>query len=239
MTDPFGPSTPDARARRKRRLVLEVVAIVVVLGVLLAVILSRGEDDFGTNPELARELLVMEQEDVDARRAAAKFPVAVGQKLSDDHEAALDRVKDVDERNTERLKEIIDEHGWPGRTLVGEAAASSAWLIVQHTSDRKFQKRALKLMQEAGPDEVDQKDLAYLVDRDRVFDGKKQVYGTQFHCVDGEHEPFPIADEEDVDERRRKIGLHSIADERERELEVYGPCPTSPPTLSPQPTASP
>jgi hypothetical protein len=242
MSDPFQPATPsDARARRKRRLVLEVIGILAVLGVLAAVILSRGGAgaEFGSNPELARELLLMEQRDISARRALTKFPAAVGQEVSDDHLDAIKRVESVDKRHTDRLEEIIDEHGWPGRSLVGEDAASAAWLIVQHTADRKFQKRALKLMQEAGADEVDQSDLAYLIDRDRVFDERKQVYGTQFHCVDGAHQPYPIADAEDVDERRRKVGLHPLAEERKRELEVYGPCPTiSPEERSPQPTAS-
>jgi hypothetical protein len=242
MTDPFPAPAADARTRRKRRLVLEVVAILAVLAVLAVVILSRGGSggDFGSNPELARELLIMEQHDINARRALTKFPTAVGQEVSDDHLDAIKRVEAVDERNTTKLKEIIDEHGWPGRSLVGEGAASAAWLIVQHTADRKFQKRALKLMQEAGRDEVDQADLAYLIDRDRVFDEKKQIYGTQFHCVDGKHEPYPIADVETVDERREAVGLHTIAEERARELEVYGPCPTSSSaTPSPRPTASP
>jgi hypothetical protein len=243
MSDPFPAQAPgEARTRRKRRLVLEIVAIVGVLAALAAVILSRGggSGEFGTNPDVARDLLVMEQQDINARRALTKFPAAVGQELSDDHQDAIERVEAVDKRNTSRLEEIIDEHGWPGKTLVGEDAASAAWLIVQHTADRKFQKRALELMQEAGPDEVDQSDLAYLIDRDRVFDEKKQVYGTQFHCVDGEHQPYPIADAEDVDERRAKVGLHPLAEERKRELEVYGPCPTvSPEERSSQPTASP
>jgi hypothetical protein len=73
-----------------------------------------------------------------------------------------------------------------------------------------------------------------------VFDEKKQIYGTQFHCVDGEHQPYPIMDADQVDARRKRVGLHPLADERKRELEVYGPCPaSSPATPSPQPTASP
>ena len=247
MTDPFARANgssgaSDARTRRKRRLVLEIVAIVGVLAALAAVILTRGGDggEFGTNPDLARDLLLMEQRDITGRRALAKFPTAVGRKLTDDHRDAIERVAAADKANTKRLKEIIEEHGWPGRSLVGEDAAAAAWLVVQHTADRKFQKRALKLMQEAGPDEVDQKDLAYLIDRDRVFDEKKQIYGTQFHCVDGEHQPYPIKDAEQVDARRRRVGLHPLAEERKRELEVYGPCPTSnPATPTPQPTASP
>ena len=30
----------------------------------------------------------------------------------------------VDVANTDRLREIVDEHGWPGRSLVGEEGAA-------------------------------------------------------------------------------------------------------------------
>lgn len=40
--------------------------------------------------------------------------------------------EDIDKQNTARMKEIIRQHGWPGRTLVGEEAAQGAWLLVQH-----------------------------------------------------------------------------------------------------------
>jgi hypothetical protein len=55
--------------------------------------------------------------------------------------------------------------------------------------------------------------LAYLTDRIRTFEGKPQVYGTQGQTnSDGFIIPFPIEDEEHVDERRQSIGLEPIAE---------------------------
>jgi hypothetical protein len=169
----------------------------------------------------------MSQADIQARTAQidAGLP-AVGKQLSDEQLRAAEEVTRVDKRNSRRLKQIVNRYGWPGKSLVGEQGASAAWVIVQHAvHDRPFQKQALKLMSESEPGEVDDKDVAFLTDRDRVLDKRPQVYGTQFRCVDGSHEPYPIEDEADVDDRRDRVGLDSLAEERDRQIEAYGECP--------------
>src|SRR3989338_703283 len=53
----------------------------------------------------------------------------------------------VDMKNTEKLKKIINKYGWPGKSLVGEKAADAAWLIAQHADhDVKFQEKCLCLI---------------------------------------------------------------------------------------------
>ncbi len=42
------------------------------------------------------------------------------------------RMEAVHVRNAERLKEIINECGWPDEQTVGEDGAKAAWFIVQH-----------------------------------------------------------------------------------------------------------
>lgn len=37
------------------------------------------------------------------------------------------RMREVYDRRAERLSAILDAHGWPGRSLVGEVAACAAW----------------------------------------------------------------------------------------------------------------
>ncbi len=87
----------------------------------------------------------------------------------------------IDVSNTDRLREIVSEHGWPGRSLVGEEGAHHAWLIAQH-ADRQldFQRQALELLADAVQrGEAAQRDWAYLTDRVRMNEGREQVYGTQ------------------------------------------------------------
>ena len=64
-------------------------------------------------------------------------------------------------------------------------------------------------------------DFAYLTDRVLVADGKKQLYGTQFHDVKGKMEPQPIEDEASVDKRRKEMGLSTLAEYRKIIEEVY------------------
>jgi hypothetical protein len=57
----------------------------------------------------------------------------------------------------------------------------------------------------------------------RVAENAKQVYGTQFHEVDGKMLPFPIDDESNVDKRRKEVGLPSLAEYRKTIEATYKP----------------
>lgn len=128
----------------------------------------------------------------------------------------------VDSRNTARMKEIVEEIGWPTVSKVGKEAASSAWLLVQHADhDVAFQLHCLQLMQEASSSEVDRTDIAYLVDRVRVNQGQGQLYGTQFTQENNQHIPRPIEDEEDVDERRAEIGMGPLSEQIQHMYNKY------------------
>jgi hypothetical protein len=120
----------------------------------------------------------------------------------------------VDHENTAWLKKVIDERGWPGKALVGQVGAHAAWLLVQHADlDLAFQKKCLGLLTAAvKEDDASAQDLAYLVDRVRVAEKKRQVYGTQIDQVDGALKPKPIEDEEHVDERRKEVGLPPLSE---------------------------
>ncbi len=62
-------------------------------------------------------------------------------------------------------------------------------------------------------------DVAYLEDRIAVFEHRPQTYGTQFGAGGV---PQPIADPTHVDERRKAIGLGSMAEYRDEMRAVYG-----------------
>lgn len=120
------------------------------------------------------------------------------------------RMEEVHVRNAARLEAIVDEHGWPGRDLVGEAGSRAAFLVVQHAiSLPSLQRRALPLLEEvAERGDVDPVQVAYLDDRIRTHEGRGQRYGTQFDWDEnGELSPLPLEDPEGVDERRAAVGL--------------------------------
>lgn len=186
--------------------------------VLAAPCLSQdGAAKQRSDETLSKEILRMMKEVQDARKAMLETP----QKASD----LMEKATALDRRNTARMKEIVEKHGWPGHSLVGKDAAHAAWLLVQHADrDREFQKRCLKLLEAAVKEkEAAAIDLAYLTDRVRVGENKPQVYGTQFRSVDNKMEPYPIEDAANVDKRRKEVGMSSLAEYRKTLDEVYKP----------------
>lgn len=132
--------------------------------------------------------------------------------------------KELDKKNTERMKEIINEIGWPSVSKVGSEASADAWLLVQHAdNDVEFQSHCLILMQELPSGEVSPKNIAFLTDRVRVNQGQPQLYGTQFKQVDGKLIPKDIEDVERVDERRKTMGLDTLAENIKRMESKYPP----------------
>jgi Family of unknown function (DUF6624) len=121
----------------------------------------------------------------------------------------------IEVANTDRLRAIIAEHRWPGRVLVGDEGAEAAWLIAQH-ADRQldFQREALALLERAVHDgDAPASHLAYLTDRVRMNEGRPQLFGTQVADITNRvASPWPIEDEEHVDQRRANAGLESLAD---------------------------
>jgi len=157
------------------------------------------------NDQLHDELLARMEKEQNLRGALIDSP---------DDIQLLMRLAEGDAQNTMWLDEVIQQQGWPTKSMVGEDGAQAAFLIVQHSPAPQFQKKCLKLLERAvDQNEADTINLAYLTDRIRIFDGKPQVYGTQGQSnADGFLIPFPIEDEEHVDERRKAIGLEPIAE---------------------------
>jgi len=120
-----------------------------------------------------------------------------------------------DPARTERLKEIIDEFGWPTFDLVGEDGEDAAWVIAQHSDlDPEFQSGAVEILRDAvAAGQASPGNLAYLEDRVLAGKGEPQIYGTQIGCgPDGPEPATPITDEDTVDARRAEAGLEPLAD---------------------------
>jgi hypothetical protein len=202
----------------------QAIIIVVSLAGIAAADGSKSKYDETLRSELQRRV----KEDQDARKVMIEW---VKKQNTTDAEAAkkqaeqpvVHKVAEIDKANTEWLKSIVQQHGWPRASLVGADGAHNAWLLVQHADhDRVFQKKCLDLMRDlATLGEVAASDVAYLTDRVLVADGKKQRYGTQFHTLKGKLEPKPIEDEANVDKRRKAAGLPTMAEYRTMVEKMY------------------
>lgn len=126
------------------------------------------------------------------------------------------RMREVHDRNAARLHEIWADIGWPGRSIVGDDGSSAAWLILQHAIGQpEFQRAgliALKKLALSG--EVDAVQVAMLEDRICAFEGRPQLYGTQFDRDEsGLLSPLPLDDRELVDARRAALDMPPLSDE--------------------------
>ncbi len=123
----------------------------------------------------------------------------------------------IDVRNTKRMKEIIEQIGWPAKSKVGEDASNIAWLLVQHADhDPDFQETCLNLMKELPETEVEMRNIAYLTDRVCVNKNRAQLYGTQFFGLGETYGPRPIFEIEHIDERRKQMGMEPFVEYAER-----------------------
>ena len=159
------------------------------------------------NEELAAELIALAAEDQRVRGELLAEGVLFG--------GYHPRMEAVHRRNAARLAEIIAAHGWPTERVVGVEGAAAAGLIAQHAiGEPAFQRTCLVALQQASErGEVPAWQPAMLEDRIRVFEGRPQRYGTQLDVdEEGRLHPHPIEDPDGVEERRRAVGLDSLAD---------------------------
>jgi hypothetical protein len=125
--------------------------------------------------------------------------------------SALEFLEQIHRRNSEALKTIIHNNGWPAALLVSKDAEAAAFMIVQHADyDPVFQRACHLLLMESVicGDTQEIGFLAFLTDRILCNDGRRQRFGTQIREVtNGCFVPKPMEDPEDVDEIRLRAGL--------------------------------
>lgn len=154
------------------------------------------------NENLREQLLAMRREDERVRAELAQTG-----ELFDGYHPLMETVH---LENAARLERMITENGWLGKTLVGADGAEAAWLVLQHAISRPdLQRRGLEILRrEVERGEIPARQAAHLEDRILYFEGKPQIYGTQFDWNEpGEMAPHEIFEPENIDERRAAVGL--------------------------------
>ena len=169
------------------------------------------------NPILRQELLQRVEQDQAIRNELIKK----GMEHLD--QSILARMQAIDTSNTERMRTIVRQYGWPGPGLVGRDGTEAAFLLVQH-ANLAFQKEMLPLIEKAYKrGELSGQSYALLLDRVLVGEGKRQVYGTQAKLKGKEFVPDPIEDEANVDKRRAEVGLPPLSEYLQVLKQMYFP----------------
>ena len=136
----------------------------------------------------------------------------------------------VDRENTRRLQTLLSACGWPARPVHSDADVDNAWLITQHADrDAALQKQVIGLIENAiaKGDTQQRQQLAFLVDRVPVSEGKHQQYGTQLAVhgkCDLRFQPYDNLDA--VNARRARIGWPSL-DVYKKMIYEHNNCPVT------------
>jgi hypothetical protein len=86
--------------------------------------------------------------------------------------------------------------------------------------------------------ELSREKYALLVDRVRLQQGKKQLYGSQLKGKPGHFEVLPLEDPVNVDQRRAEMGMQPLADYIHDTNADYTPKPANAAASSPARTST-
>jgi hypothetical protein len=167
------------------------------------------------DPELRSELLRRMKAEQDTRAEWQRLGFDASAREKPEVKAVLERMEQIDKDNLAWLKEVVQSKGWPTKSMVGKDGALGAFLIAQHAvSDLEFMNTCLGHLKKAHKTgDAEGQWVALMTDRLLVMrEKKKQLYGTQLTLKDGKLVPQPIEDEENVDARRKEMGMSPLAD---------------------------
>jgi len=126
-------------------------------------------------------------------------------------------------KRKETVCQILNSSPWPGKSLVGDEAAS-AWISLVKTYLSVHQQLDLMPVIAAGLNNAEiakDNDLAAFVDRLRIRIGQPQLFGTQMTEQNGFIVLYPLQSEENVDAFRKEYGLDALKDHLRAIQNVY------------------
>ena len=130
---------------------------------------------------------------------------------------------DLDSLNLIKVEEIIKEHGYPGKSMVGEPANETVWYVIQHSS--KIPEYLSLIKEAAAKGDLDKDLVAMMEDRNLMQEGKEQIYGTQGTTLSrNTNNPtdiiWPIKDPQNVNKLREEAGFKETVESYAKRL--YG-----------------
>ena len=193
---------------------MKLFTIVFGIALLGQAALAKDLDTDLAKVKVTLEIAKMWGED-QALRHGRNFLKERGHKWKDvmKHPEYAKQWNDLHRRNTEALKVMIEEWGWPSISGFGHQADDQAWLLVQNSDDLVFQAKVLKLLEEAlANKDTNPRNFAFLWDHVHYLKKGVQRYGTQGHCNSKtkQWEPYKLDDSDDIDALRKGMKLDTF-----------------------------
>lgn len=179
---------------------------------LVQEVFMKKDTQLGINQPLKQQLQTIYTTDQQPRSRVDSIQRAFGLG-SPQWQVLWQEIHKIDSINLSKVEGIIQQYGYPGKSLVGAKQGNTVWLIIQH-SPLTTQEKYLPILQRAADEgEMAKANMALLIDRIRVNKGQKQLYGTQVKIdATGQKSFDAIEDEKNVDKRRAEVGLGSLGE---------------------------
>lgn len=133
-------------------------------------------------------------------------------------------IEQADDENMAALLAMVPEEGWFLGSVYGEAAASAAFHIVQH-SDTEYWARFVPVLEPlVASGEIDGQSYGMMYDRWSLAEGRPQRYGSQMTCRDSAWVLNTLEDPETVNDRRAAMGFHQTVEEYVAFFQTFPPC---------------
>jgi len=184
--------------------------ILITLTLVLTILNSGKAQD---RRKLIKELDEIYVSDQSIRKQIGQISKEYGWESPEMKEANKE-MNELDSVNLIRVTHILDSIGWQGKRRFGDLGSLAIFLVIQH-SDLVTQEKYLPMIRGATKKgQVRKSNLALLEDRVALGQGKKQIYGSQIWRNEetGQFYVAPIEDPDNVDKRRKKMGLRSMAE---------------------------
>ncbi len=170
------------------------------------------------NNELREKLISMTAAESKARQALTD-----GRR----YDGYPDGLEELHIQHATKLFQIINEHGWPGKSLVEKDGATAAFNLARNAISRpELQKQFLKHLEEAvltGEATAIQK--ACLQDCILFYQGNPQQHGMFFDWDESGELVVNVANVSQANERRKALGLKTLEEARllhKKEIEQEG-----------------
>jgi len=124
-------------------------------------------------------------------------------------DSLMKEMQRIDQENEKEICSILDERGWVGSQVVGEAC-SVFWLIIQHASVELQKKYLPMFKQGVAEGDLSAANVAMMEDRICLFEERPQRYGSQIVEKDGRRVVYQLEDISKVDEWRQEVGMDPL-----------------------------
>ncbi len=171
----------------------------------------------GTDAALREQLIQMREQDQAARGLHNGAPATAKGSLQ-----IATNLAEIDAALTTQLRGIVASKGWPTIALVGINASDAALLLLNHSADHAWQRELVPQLEAMADDgRIDGSNLAGVVDKELVSEGKPQRYGTQFRLVDGEMRMYSVENPGGLDALRARTLLPPIDVYKQQLTQIY------------------